>query len=232
MPTDRQPVPVQLPHAATLAGYDRWAASYDATANPMVAATAWALRTRPFDVAGEDVVEFGCGTGRHAGAMLAAGARSFTGLDGSAGMLAIARTALAEPRVHWVQGELAPTPFAAGTFDRALVVLVLEHVPALTAVAMELARVLRPGGALRVLEIHPDLVAAGTGAHFHDGGAEVRFTSVPHTHAALLGALMDARFTLARIGEPAAAGDLLYAVPRLAKHAGRRVLLDVLAHRA
>lgn len=92
--------PRVLPHDQTLAGYDHWAASYDATDNPMVAATAWALQNEPLDVHGADVVELGCGTGRHAAPTLRSGARTFTGVDGSTGMLQRARAAFGDDRIR------------------------------------------------------------------------------------------------------------------------------------
>jgi SAM-dependent methyltransferase len=223
--------PDRLPLASTLTGYDRWAPDYDATPNPMVAATAWALRTRPCAVVAADIVELGCGTGRHAPLMLAAGARSFTGIDGSSGMLAVARARAGAAAATFVRGELHATPFAATAFDLALVVLVLEHLRDLEPLAREVARILRPGGRLRLVEIHPDLLANGTGAHFKDGFGEVHFTSVPHTTAAIEQALAAAGFAIAERHEPTAAGALLDEVPHLKKHAGRRVLLDLTAHR-
>ena len=113
---------------ATLEGYDRWSARYDRDDNPMVAATAWALDQRPFDVSGARVVEFGCGTGRHAAPALAAGARAYLGIDGSPGMLAVARAANADPRCTWLHSALDAIPSLGEPFDAALIVLVLEHV--------------------------------------------------------------------------------------------------------
>lgn len=222
---------IHLQPAETLAGYDRWSSSYDATDNPMVAATAWALRQRPFDAAGCDVLELGCGTGRHAASLLAGGARRFVGVDGSAGMLAVARRRMADPRASWLRGELRALPVADRCCDRALIALVFEHVRELAPVCAELARVLRPGGQVRILEIHADLVAGGTNAHFASGDTEVRFASTAHPTAAIAQALARAGLVVDCCSEFAAAGELLQAVPRLAKHAGRRVLVDVVATR-
>ncbi len=222
---------IDLPHADTLAGYDRWAASYDAADNPMVAATAWALSAWPFAVHGRDVVEPGCGTGRHADVLLAGGARSYTGIDGSAGMLDVARRRTADARATWRQGELHALPVADGSHDRALVVLVFEHVRDLRPACAELARVLRRGARLRILEIHGDLVASGTNAHFAERDREVRFASTAHAPQELARELTHVGFAIERCAEHAAAGPLLQAVPRLAKHAGRRVLIDVEAVR-
>lgn len=50
---------------STLNGYDGWAATYDAEANPMIAMAESAIgETMPNSLAGLHVVELGCGTGR------------------------------------------------------------------------------------------------------------------------------------------------------------------------
>lgn len=220
-----------IPADATLAGYDRWAEGYDATDNPMVAATAWALRTDPLDVAGRHLVELGSGTGRHAALALAGGAARFTGVDGSTGMLAVATRACRDPRVHWHTADVTATGLPAGCCDRLLVALVLEHLPDVAPLCREAARLAAPGAVLRVLEIHPDLIASGTGAHFVRDGVEHRFTSFAHPVATLVAALAAAGFPVANRREVVADGELLAAVPRLAKHRGRRVLVDLTAHR-
>ncbi len=207
----------------TLEGYDRWAASYDALANPMVAATAWALDRTPLGCADEDVLELGCGTGRNVARVLAEGAHSYTGVDGSAGMLEAARRACPDPRARFVRSPLV-AELPVGTFDLAFVVLVLEHIADLATVFAGARRALRPGGRLRLVEIHPDLVATGTVAHFEDAAGAVRFTSTAHPVPALRAALEAAGFAVEALRE-FAAEDV--PVPKLAKHAGRRVLVDV-----
>src|SRR5688500_1417055 len=97
---------VPLAPEETLAGYDRWAGSYDAMANPMVAATELVLDRAPLACTGLDVIEFGCGTGRNVARVLREGARSYRGVDGSPGMLARARAEIADPRASFVDGDV------------------------------------------------------------------------------------------------------------------------------
>lgn len=220
-----------LPPEATLAGYDRWAADYDQAPNPMVAAARWSLEQRPLAVTGADVVEFGCGTGRHAPLLLANGARSFAGIDGSAGMLANARRRLVDGRVRWLLAELHAVPLPAASCDVVLVVLVLEHLADVAPMLAEAARVLRQGGTLRLVDIHPDLVAHGTGAHFADGTTELHFARFVHPLPRLRATLLANGFDVEHLAEHAAADELLHTVPKLGKHAGRPVLVDVVARR-
>ncbi len=232
--SDVRPSPslIDLPPERTLDGYDRWAASYGA-GNPLVALSELLLDARPLACAGLDVVELGCGTGRNAPRVLAGGARGYVGVDGSPGMLA--RAAGEDPRVRWRRGDLlapGPLPVDAASADLALVVLVLEHLPTLAPLAAEVARILRPGGRLRVVDIHADLVRAGTGAHFRDGAHELRFTSVAHDADAITSALAGAGLRVTRAEDVVADAAAIARVPKLARHAGRAVLLDVEAMRA
>jgi malonyl-CoA O-methyltransferase len=218
---------VPLAPEDTLAGYDRWAGSYDAMANPMVAATELVLDRAPLGCAGQDVVEFGCGTGRNVARVLREGARSYLGVDGSPGMLARARAEIADPRATFVEGDVHGAIDLGARFDLALIVLVLEHVRDLAPLFASVRRALRDGGRLRIVEIHPDLVADGTVAHFEDGGAELRFTSTAHALDALAAELTRAGLALETMR--AWSADELAAVSKLAKHRGRAVVLDVTA---
>jgi malonyl-CoA O-methyltransferase len=71
-------------------GYDRWAAMYDHDGNPLQGLEGPVVREAVGDVRGLDVLDLGCGTGRHA-LWLAAGGATVTAVDFSAGMLAAAR---------------------------------------------------------------------------------------------------------------------------------------------
>jgi len=214
----------------TLSGYDRWARSYDTDGNPLVEATAWALDRTPLGCADADVVEMGCGTARNAGRALAEGARSYLGVDGSMGMLNVAGTQVRDRRVSFAHADLM-TPWSPGrTFDLALLVLVLEHLPTLDPLCETLARIVRPGGRVRIVDLHPERIATGALSYFHDGSTEVRFASVSHPVAALAAALEAVGFDVVR-RDWLASDAMVTAVPRVAKLRGLRVLLDMKATR-
>ena len=85
------------PALTTTEAYDLWARSYDAHDNPLVAQSELPLAELTPVLSGKRVLELGCGTGRLAPAILAAGATEYVGVDGSSGMLERART-LQDPR--------------------------------------------------------------------------------------------------------------------------------------
>jgi len=215
----------------TLRGYDRWATTYDREANPMIAATAWVLEHSPLGCGGVDVLELGCGTGRNVARVIGEGARSYVGVDGSYGMLHMASAVNNDPRVSFVSADLLAPWKPSRAFDFGLVVLVLEHLPTLDVFFESLARAIKPGGRVRIVDLHPERVAAGSIAHFRDaGGTEVRFASVAHPVGAICAALEGAGFDVVR-RDWLASDAMVSAVPNVAKHRGHKLLLDLKATR-
>ncbi len=162
--------------------YDRWSRFYDTYDNPMVAAAARIVTQGLGGVQGLSVFEFGCGTGRNLAALLNLGAARVSGCDLSTGMLDQARRR--GSRFELFQHDMAhPLPLEAGTFDLALFCLSLEHMESLDMPLREARRIVRPGGRIAILEIHPFLSLSGVAAHFQDGEEEIRMPAYPHQFA-------------------------------------------------
>jgi demethylmenaquinone methyltransferase / 2-methoxy-6-polyprenyl-1,4-benzoquinol methylase len=99
---------------------------------------------------GDRVLDACCGTGDLALAAEAAGGH-VTGLDFSERMLERARRKSSS--VEWVRGDLLDLSFEDGSFDSATVGFGVRNVADLERGLAELARVLRAGGGLAILEI-------------------------------------------------------------------------------
>ena len=184
-------------------GYDRWAAIYDREANPLLPLEEPAVHEALGDVRGLDVLDLGCGTGRHALWLAAAGA-IVTGLDFSDGMLRAARAKPGAEAVRFVVHDLhEPLPFAAGAFDALVSGLVIEHVRELGPFFSEARRVLRPGGRAVVSGMHPAMFLRGVQARFTDPdtGEKVQPGSVNHSLGTMVTAAAGAGFTIAGVGE-------------------------------
>jgi demethylmenaquinone methyltransferase/2-methoxy-6-polyprenyl-1,4-benzoquinol methylase len=133
--------------------FDRIAPVYDLMNGVMTAGLdqrwrrlAVRLAVRP----GDRVLDACCGTGDLALAARDAGA-TVVGLDFSEAMLERARRKA--PDVEWVRGDLLALPFAAASFDAATVGFGVRNVEDLEHGLAELARVVRPGGRVAILEI-------------------------------------------------------------------------------
>jgi demethylmenaquinone methyltransferase / 2-methoxy-6-polyprenyl-1,4-benzoquinol methylase len=99
---------------------------------------------------GDRVLDAACGTGDLALADRKAGGE-VTGLDFSERMLERARRK--SDRIEWVRGDALALPFDDASFDAATIGFGIRNVDDLDTGLRELARVVRPGGRLAVLEI-------------------------------------------------------------------------------
>jgi demethylmenaquinone methyltransferase/2-methoxy-6-polyprenyl-1,4-benzoquinol methylase len=142
-----------LPPERVQTMFDRIAPVYDAMNRVMTAGLdrRWRRATiRAVVQSDNDVLDVACGTGDLAAEAARAGGR-VTGLDFSPEMLVRARRK--EPSVEWVQGDMLALPFADASFDAATCGFGVRNASDLDLALRELARVLRPGGRVGILEI-------------------------------------------------------------------------------
>ena len=221
------------PLAGVRAGYDRWAKVYDHDANPLQALEEPHVREALGDVGGRDVLELGCGTGRHTAWLAEAGAR-VTAVDFSAGMLERARERVPVGDVRFIAHDLHdPLPFGDASFDAVLSGLVLEHLRDLDGFFAEAHRVLRPAGRAVVSAMHPAMFLRGSQARFTDpdSGERVQPGSLPHRIGDFVMAVLGAGFTLRGIGEHAPDAEFAARYPRAERYIGWPMLV-VLSMRA
>ncbi len=101
------------------------------------------------------VADLGCGTGLLAAELAPAAAR-VVGVDGSPAMLRAARRRTAGlDNVELLRGDLSAVPVETASCDVAVCVLALSYVADPSAVALEIGRVLRPGGRGVVVDLLP-----------------------------------------------------------------------------
>ena len=155
VPASTPPVPHDVPHeyARGAAEYDRRWARYNGASLALL---------RPW-VAGRAlgrVLDVGCGTGNLLSLLAESGARAdrYTGIDPAPAMLRMAREKLRTSPVRG--GVLAATaealPLADGAFQTAISASTLHDWSDPHAGLAEIRRVLRPGGALLLLDWHRD----------------------------------------------------------------------------
>lgn len=101
------------------------------------------------------VGDLGCGTGK-VSEWLAPFAGRIIAVDSSREMLNAAREHLSgRPHVELRQGSLEKLPIADSELDVALMMLVLHHLPEPKRVLAEVARTVKPGGLLLILDMLP-----------------------------------------------------------------------------
>ncbi len=208
-------------------GYDRWSPIYDHDANPLLALEEPHMRELVGDVLGLAVLDLGCGTGRHSLWLAAAGAE-VTAIDFSEGMLAEARRKPGAQAVRFVVHDLHEgLPFAAGTFDRVVSGLVLEHLRDPAHFFREARRVLKPGGHAVLSAMHPAMMLRGSVARFTDPETKelVQPGSYPHQFSDLIMAVVGAGFRLGHVGEHAPDAEFAVQFPRAEKYVGWPMLV-------
>jgi demethylmenaquinone methyltransferase/2-methoxy-6-polyprenyl-1,4-benzoquinol methylase len=141
--------------------FDRIAGRYDLMNSVMSAGLHHRWRARTVDLArvgpGDSALDVCCGTGdlalelrRRVGP-----AGRVVGLDFSAPMLELAarKSVAAGAEVEWVEGNALELPFDDASFDAATVGFGVRNVADVSRGIHEMARVVRPGGRVAILEI-------------------------------------------------------------------------------
>ncbi|MDQ6682360.1 MAG: class I SAM-dependent methyltransferase [Chloroflexota bacterium] len=199
------------------ARYDGFAEWYDANIGPYAEAAGCELLELLGAGPGR-CLDLACGTGINLNRLTDAG-WSVTGVDLSADQLRLARQR-ARPGVELLQGDATNLPFQAGTFDAVACSLLHTDVDDFAAVCREVARVLRSGGRLAYIGVHPCFVGPfarnppGEPPELHPGYRNTAWTTDGFSDgirrragarhvplAELLNAFLDARLRLLRVME-------------------------------
>lgn len=201
-------------------GYDRWSTVYDHDLNPLQALEQPFVRTALGKVHGLNVLDMGCGTGRHALWCAEQGA-NVTAVDFSAGMLAAAREKPFANRVSFLQLDLHESlPFEKAQFDVVVSGLVVEHIRDLPMFFRETRRMLKPNGKAVISAMHPAMFLRGSQARFTDpdSGELVQPGSIAHTISDFVMAAVGAGFQIEQIAEYAPDAAFAQAFPRAEKY--------------
>lgn len=212
---------------STRDGYQRWSRVYDGEVNPLVLVEEPRVAEMLGDAAGLRIADLGCGTGRHALRLAAAGA-DVTALDFTGGMIELARRKPGAERVRWLDHDLnRPLPLEPAAFDRVLCCLVLDHIAEPARLLRECRRVCRPEGWALVSTVHPAMLLRGVRAHFTDPatGRDVAPRSYPHQISDYVTAAQAAGWRIEHMSEHAVDADIAAAYPRAAKFEGWPILL-------
>jgi len=162
-------------------GYNCWSEFYDSYPNPTVAIDD--IYFPPFysQIKNQNVMEIGCGTGRHTKRLLASD-NYVTGVDISEGMLSQAKNKIQSEKLKLIHGDFMKDVVPLNKYDALVMSLVLEHIFELDSFFSKSAKYLKTGGYLFISEIHPQRTSQGTFAHFKTPeGGEVHLHSAAHS---------------------------------------------------
>jgi ubiquinone/menaquinone biosynthesis C-methylase UbiE len=111
------------------------------------------------------IVDLGSGVGRLTPSLAANFGGPVHGVEPSRKMREVAEAAGPHPGVDYLAGEAANIPLADDSADAVLMFLSYHHVPDRVAAAIEIARVLKPGGRLLIQSGFSDRMGAPSGWH-------------------------------------------------------------------
>lgn len=140
-------------------GYRVWADTYDRESNPMLS-----LETRIVEpllprLAGCDVIDLGCGTGRWFEHLKNAGARTLLGVDASQEMLAQAKAKL-NGSAFFLCADFSCISIRNASADIVLCNFVLSYMDDAEDFIVFASSLLRPGGSFFLSDVHPGTAAA------------------------------------------------------------------------
>lgn len=220
MSTPENNVQSAIDHLTTREGYDRWAAIYDGEDNALIALEEPQAAQLLGKVSGLAIADIGCGTGRQALRMAAAGA-VVTAVDFSVEMLAKAQLKPGADRVCWLAHDLTQRlPLADAAFDRVTCCLVLDHIPEPVSLFGEFRRICRPEGFILISVMHPAMMLRGIQARFTDPatGRETRPQSCAHQIADYVMAAIRAGLRIDHLSEHQVDEELASRSPRAVKY--------------
>lgn len=159
-------------HLSPEQAYERWAATYDSTPNPLLALEERCLLPRLPAMQGKVVVDFACGTGRWLEKLITLGAANGVGLDLSPAMLTVAMN---KPTMahRLARADCCRLPLKAELFDFGICSFALSHFQSIGAIAHQFSMVLKTGSDLVLSDIHPQACSYGWRTAFRDGATVI-----------------------------------------------------------
>lgn len=125
------------------------------------------------------LVDLGCGVGRLTPALAETFGGPVYGVEPSDRMREIAEASARHPAVTYLAGEAARIPLADHSADAVLMFLSIHHVPDRAAAAVEIARVLKPGGRVLIRSPFSDRMTGGWWQRFFPRALEIERQMFP-----------------------------------------------------
>ena len=203
--------------------YNLWSKQYDQDANSTITVDDAHFPPLWAHVSGKNVLEIGCGTGRHTRRLAEAGNRVIA-IEPSEGMMEVARSKVTQENVEFIHADfLRETHLPGNEFDVVIVSLVLEHIGDLPLFFQKAAGHMKAGAQLYISEIHPERIAGGSQAHFNSAntGEVIRLENFPHADSAIRSAAQAAGLVMSETRDIFGTGELSKLHPGWSKYLGK-----------
>ncbi len=194
--------PVEANHISrNQQAFAAWAGCYDAQPSPLLMLEERYLKKVLPGIAGRDVLDAGCGSGRWLGHLASHHPTSLKGIDASEEMLRVA--AEKGTAAQLFTGSCAETPFPNEDFDLILSSFVLSYVEDLSRMAAEMSRIARDGCELFISDMHPKTERLlGWKRSFTDDHSEIVLDTQQHDLGEIIHVFSETGWTLRAVFEP------------------------------
>jgi cytosine/adenosine deaminase-related metal-dependent hydrolase/SAM-dependent methyltransferase len=183
-------------------GYRLWSRVYDSQPNPMLLLEQRYLEPLLPSIAGLDVVDLGCGTGRWLEKLATKKPRTLIGMDSSAQMLARAEEKITN-RVTLITGNCEGPSLPSSSADLILCSFLASYIADLDSFAEEIHRIARPGADIFITDLHPlTETSLGWQRGFRMGETHFNVATLTWSLAQLLSSFKRVGLKLATILEP------------------------------
>ncbi len=183
--------------------FSAWAEAYDQQQNPLLALEERYLKQLLPNIAGRDILDAGCGTGRWLAQLSLLKPRSLHGVDPSPEMLAKAASKHI-PHTRLSVSSCISLPSEDSSVDVLLSSFVLSYVDDLNSAVREFARVARPGCEIFLSDMHPETAALLNWKRgFRAGEVEIKLPAKRRSISEILDAFISAGFVERAVVEPA-----------------------------
>ncbi|WPV02488.1 methyltransferase domain-containing protein [Mucilaginibacter sp. cycad4] len=178
--------------------YDIWAENYDEQPGNLMLDLDEVLFPRLVNstsIAGKNVADIGCGTGRHWEKMFALNPGRLTGFDTSGGMLARLQQKFPSANIYRITDDLF-SDMPSGSFDTIVSTLTVAHIKNIEVALQAWMRILKPTGDIIITDFHPQTLANGGKRTFKHGSSFIAVENYVHPVNTIKNVLLNNNFKL------------------------------------
>jgi ubiquinone/menaquinone biosynthesis C-methylase UbiE len=178
--------------------YDIWAENYDAQPGNLMLDLDEVLFPRLVNsaiIAGKNVADIGCGTGRHWEKLFALNPGTLTGFDTSGGMLARLQQKFPSANIYRITDDLF-SDMPSGSFDTIVSTLTVAHIKNIEAALLAWMRILKPNADIVITDFHPQTLANGGKRTFKHGRSFIAVENYVHPVNTIKNLILNNGFTL------------------------------------
>lgn len=195
--------PTELRETPVVEAYDIWSANYDAQPGNLMLDLddlVFSNLVTGISLAGKNIADIGCGTGRHWQKILKEKPSALAGFDVSPGMLAKLKEKFPMADTHVITDNHF-SEVEGNTFDIIVSTLTVAHISDLDEAIKAWCRILKDNGDIIITDFHPDALAIGGKRTFNHHKIQIAVENYVHPVNTILEIFLNNGFHLVGMDE-------------------------------